>query len=85
MCNEGIANYHMSSSNYWHREARCYLTEIKEHEVPSSVGCMSRSRRPHKFSFSFLSHLIKYNRKCVGYDVFFIYDTLGTSTERMEW
>jgi len=85
MCNEGNANYHTSNSNYWNGEARDYSTEIKENEVPSCVGCMSRSRRPHKFSFLFLSHLIKYNMKWVGYDVYFIYDTVGTSNERMEW
>jgi len=85
MCLEGNANYHMSNSNYWNREARDYSTEIKGHEIPSCVGCMSRLRRHHKFSFSFLPFLIKYNRKCVGYDFFFIYGTVGTSAERMEW
>jgi len=57
----------------------------KEHEVPSCVGCMPRPRRPHKFSFSFLSHLIKHKMKCVGYDTFFIHDTVGNSPEKMEW
>jgi hypothetical protein len=76
----------MSKSNYWNRAARDYPAEIKQ-ITRSSVMCRMyvTFTKPYKISFSFRSHLIKYNGKYVGYEVFFIYDTVGNSTERKEW